>query len=203
MNRFILALVALVFVSSATVAQKHKKEKKLNEEETSELLGKLNMNSIGMLHELSQNACNCIDSVDKAEVDKSKKMSGIADCIDRQVGAYQIADKLFNSLQEPNNKISISMDKGSSEYRRYYYALERQLKDSCAVMNTIVKTNDEPSEKSYSSNPDAEDAYNKGVALLAEEKYEDCIPWFEKAVAIDSEFAFAWDNLGISLSQNQ
>ncbi|HEY1872152.1 MAG TPA: tetratricopeptide repeat protein, partial [Chitinophagaceae bacterium] len=50
---------------------------------------------------------------------------------------------------------------------------------------------------SYSSNADARDAYNKGNDFLRQENYKDAAPWFQKAVAIDSEFAFAWDNLGI------
>jgi tetratricopeptide (TPR) repeat protein len=40
-------------------------------------------------------------------------------------------------------------------------------------------------------------AYNKGVELLQKEKYKDAIPFFEKAVSLDDDFAFAWDNLGI------
>lgn len=51
--------------------------------------------------------------------------------------------------------------------------------------------------KSISDNPKAIDAYNEGTPLLRQNNYEDALPHFQKAVKIDPNFPYAWDNIGI------
>jgi tetratricopeptide (TPR) repeat protein len=195
----LLALVALVtFFSSPLSAQKEKNKKTLSAEESKALLDKTLPDSSSFLKSAGHSACNCIDSVDKAEKDRSKKMAAFSNCIDREVGSYQLASKLLTSMKTSNNKIEVALnDKNSTEYKRYYYDIESWLKDSCVVLNRAIATNDEENENSMSKNADALDAYTKGVAFLKVGKYEEAAPFFRQAVTIDSVFAFAWDNLGI------
>ncbi|HYO21200.1 MAG TPA: tetratricopeptide repeat protein, partial [Flavisolibacter sp.] len=65
------------------------------------------------------------------------------------------------------------------------------------VLNKAIASNDEANDKSYSKNPDALAAYDKGIDYFKTSAYNEAIPWFEKAVQTDASFAFAWDNLGI------
>ena len=188
------ALTACLAVSILLFAQKKKKK---DAELEKELLEQLNSKTF--LNQFGPHACACIDSVDNAEKDKKKKMDAFSTCIDEQVGPYQLSQSLLSSLKsgEKNQTINISYDKNSNTYKSYYYEIERWLMDSCSTLKDAISSNDEAREKSYSDNPEASAAYNKGVELLKKEKYAECIPHFEKAVNIDPEFAFAWDNLGI------
>lgn len=155
--------------------------------------------SAATLKRHSLSACNCIDSVYRESGKKQAQMDGIAACIENETVVYQSTVKLMSVLMKgsPNNKIEIAIDAKSNEYKRYYYQIERWLKDSCAVMNKAIATNDDAGEKSYSSDPDARKAYTDGVGVMAKEEYDNAIPFFQKAVKIDPVFAFAWDNLGI------
>jgi tetratricopeptide (TPR) repeat protein len=170
----------------------------LTGEAAKSILNQIGFDSTTFLKQASKDACLCIDSVDNAEKVKSKKIEAFSGCIDKEVDAYQLAVKLLNSMKgsTKDNKISIA-NKNSNEYKHYYYDIERWLLDSCAALKRAIASNDVEREKSFSDNAEAMAEYNKGVALLKKEKYEDCIPFFEKAVSIDPEFSFAWDNLGI------
>jgi tetratricopeptide (TPR) repeat protein len=193
--------VALLIALSATTAfaQKKKKEKKLSTGESQALMDKLFADNTVFLRNAGNSACSCIDSVDKAEADYTKKLDGISLCIDKEVSSYELSVQMLSVLKSPakNNEITMS-SKGSASYKQSYYEIERWLKDSCNNMNEAIARDERVGEKSFSKNPEAYAAYEKGVPLMQAEKYAECIPWFEKAVAIDSQFVFAWDNLGVS-----
>jgi tetratricopeptide (TPR) repeat protein len=163
-----------------------------------------NVDSATLIKSIGNKSCECIDSVDKAATDRKSKIDGIAKCIDDQVMAFQLIVKISAtaalSKEKPEEKKQININiqpKGTREYQNYYYDLERWLKDNCTAMNRAITTNNEAGAKSFSSNAEATEAYNKGVGLLQKEQYAKALPFFEQAVAIDSEFAFAWDNLGV------
>ena len=199
MRKLLMFIAAIVILSASSFAQKEKgkNKKKLSDEETKDLLSQLGFGSNTFLNQYAPKACSCIDSVDAIE--KTKKMEAFSGCIDEQVGPYQLSQQLLGSLggSEKDKVINVSYDKNSNLYKSYYFKIERWLMDSCATLKRAIATNDKEREKSFSKNPEAMSAYNSGVALLQKEKYADCIPFFEKAVTIDPEFAFAWDNLGI------
>ena len=186
-------------LSSSLLAQKEKDKKVLTPEETKDLFNQLGLDSTKFLKQSGLLACSCIDSVDAVVKEKKKKIDAFSACIDEQVVPYQSALGLFNSMtgSDKNKTINISTNKNSDEYKSHYFAIERWLMDSCATLKQVISSNDEAREKSFSNNPDAMKAYNAGVELLKKEKYAECIPFFEKAVTVDPEFAFAWDNLGI------
>jgi len=160
-----------------------------------------------LLKELAANACKCIDSVsvyDKKKADVAKEIGG---CIDAQTGAYLMTKQLMNldSLKEKavekdgkkEINISINMDKSSVEYRAAYYEIERYLMENCKSIKEKVASNDKQSKHSLSENLEARELYSKGVDESKKENYKIALGYFEKAVKIDSGFAFAWDNIGI------
>ena len=197
---FLLLLLFCFDLSLSTFSQKGTDTTVIKGQAAKDLVKKIGFDSTTFLKEISREACACIDSVDKTENDKNKKNEGIVSCIDKEVTAYQLSLKLLNSMKGITNDqtINIATDKNSDEYKKYYYDIERWLLDSCRVLKKAISSNDDKkSEKSLSNNTDAVNAYNTGVEFLQKEQYTEGIPWFEKAVKIDSVFAFAWDNLAI------
>jgi tetratricopeptide (TPR) repeat protein len=204
MTKILLLALAIFFITPA-FSQKDKKKSKnsdttvLSGKAAEDLMKQLGMDSAYFLRTSATASCNCIDSVDKAEKDKKKKIDAFATCIDDQVVVYQMTSQLFKPKKdsEKPNVMSIAVDKESDVYKSHYFQIERWLMDSCNTLKQAISSNDEEREKSYSDNPDAMKAYNDGIEFLKKDKYAECIPYFEKAVSIDPEFAFAWDNLGI------
>ena len=47
---------------------------------------------------------------------------------------------------------------------------------------------------------EADEWYNRGVALQDKEKYEEAITCYDVAIRLNPEFASAWDNKGNSLA---
>ncbi len=159
--------------------------------------------SAALVRELGEKACGCIDSLNRSGTlaDKPEAtLKAIAGCIDDAVPALQLGLQLAGmDLADPKaREIRVDLSKESATYKNNYYKLERWLKDNCAVMTSMVATNDVVREKSFSNNKDAMKAYNEGVRLMQAENYKQAIPFFEKAVGLDPEFVFAWDNLGVS-----
>ena len=70
--------------------------------------------------------------------------------------------------------------------------------ENCISLNEKIKNNEEQSNKSFSKNQKAIDLYSKGTDELKKDNFKKAIEYFEKALKIDPEFVFAWDNLGVS-----
>jgi tetratricopeptide (TPR) repeat protein len=145
-----------------------------------------------------ERACKCVDSLHKAKAGNAKT-TGISSCIEAETTSYLLMDKMMKAFTaSPGKNIEITMDaKDSPEFIKAYRKIETWLRDSCSVLDSIMNTNDEVKEKSFTKNAASMEAYNKGVNLLQKEKYQDAIPYFEEAVKKDAEFVFAWDNLGV------
>lgn len=192
-------LILLVCISFCVPALSQKEGEKITGEAAKQIMQQLQFDSTAFLGELSKGACNCIDSVARAQPDRKKKMDAFSRCIGDAANAYQLSMKLMASMKSggKENKIELNINENSRENKRYYYEVESWLKDSCKALNAAIASDDDAKEKSYSKNPDAMAAYDKGVDFLRAENYAEAIPWFEKAVKTDNEFAFAWDNLGI------
>lgn len=157
-----------------------------------------------LLKELSENACNCIDSINTLNKSSVEIAVEVNKCIDDKVGGYQLGSKMMNidlsdSISKSKKTISINFnsDKNSKEYKDYYYKFESYLMENCKALKRTVGTSSIESEKSYSDHKVALEAYNKGLEYSKTENFEKAMPFYEKAVKEDSTFAFAWDNLGI------
>lgn len=156
------------------------------------------------LKELTENACKCIDSIETSTKIKDSINSEINVCIDKQVGAFQLGSKLAelgdieNIDQNEKINIEINYNVNSKDYKKYYYKLERSLNSNCKALKRKIAINDALSEKSLSKNEEAMSYFNKGTIESANENYEQAIIYYKKAIDLDKNFAFAYDNLGIS-----
>jgi tetratricopeptide (TPR) repeat protein len=187
MNKIIL-LACLSLVAKVSVAQKNQ-----------------------LLKELSDKACNCIDSIETGGLEKAEVTKKINDCIDEVTGAYQLGSKISEinlvdaETKEGKKKVNITLntDNSSNEYKKYYYEIERYLMDSCQAIKFKVSTMDKGGKASYPQKPDALRLYYQGVDEMKAEKFSEAVLSFEKSLYIDSNSTFAWDNLGISYRRIQ
>ena len=161
-----------------------------------------------LLAESAANACKCIDSIriyNKARAEVAKE---IHRCIAEQVSSYQLMAQLMNidllndSIENKNGKkeinISLNVDENSPAFKESYYEIERYLMAHCPVLKEKIAANEKQSDKSFSANPDAQNFYSKGLDESKADNHKKAIKYFEKAVKIDPEFAFAWDNMGLA-----
>jgi tetratricopeptide (TPR) repeat protein len=75
--------------------------------------------------------------------------------------------------------------------------MESYMMTNCTSLINKIDASDIEDKKSYSKNPEAQILYSKGLKESEKGKYKTAISYFEKALKIDSVFAFAWDNIGI------
>lgn len=160
-----------------------------------------------LLKELAENSCKCIDSIQTFDTPKAEVTSKINKCLDDATGAYQLGAKLMNlqDLKSPEKtdqkqdiNITVNINKNSNEYKKYYYELERYMMDHCPVLKEKIANNEKLSDKSFTKNPLASDFYSKGIDASKNENYKEALIYFKKALIEDPQFAFAWDNLGIT-----
>lgn len=194
MKNIILFLI-LIFITSISYSQESKK------------IETLKFDKIKFLKELSENACKCIDSISTFNKIKDTISSEIHKCIDKQVGAYQLGVQLskINNLEDSaetiNGKkeinISISVDPNSKQYKEYYFEIENYLMANCSAINVKISENDLISDKSMSNNEEALKFYQLGLDETKKENFVKSIEHYKKALVYDSNFAFAYDNMGI------
>ncbi|WP_290801317.1 tetratricopeptide repeat protein [Flavobacterium sp.] len=161
------------------------------------------------LKELAENACECIDSIDTFNKIKDSVASEINVCIDKQVTVYQFGlqmadieidlETLTDSTQikQKEANIIIASNPDSEQYKEAYYDLERYLLNNCVPLKSKIAAYDKLNEKSMSSNPLALEYYNSGLDAYDEEDYKKAVSFYKKAVTVDPDFAFAYDNMGI------
>ncbi len=167
-----------------------------------DLIDSLKIDNSTFLKSSRDAACTCIGKI-KTKKKTNEKVSGeIKKCIDDEITSYQMMTKLLGSMKGMNEgkdqTININVNKESSEYQKYYFEIERELRDSCESVKTILGSNEEQSKHSVSKNDDAIAYYTIGQDAMKKENYEDAVKYFLKAVNKDPKFAFAWDNLGVS-----
>lgn len=155
-----------------------------------------------LLKSSAKQTCLCIDSINIYNKTNSQVSNDISNCIDKQTTAYQMSIKLLKSQKEversgnKNVNIEISTNQNSSEFKKYYYELERDLKNNCASLNEKIKTNEKKSHNSVSENQKAIQFYNLGIKENEAKNYKKALEYFKKAVKEDNDFPFAWDNIG-------
>lgn len=159
------------------------------------------------LKEVSDNACKCIDSVNTYNKVVDSISSEIHSCIDKQAVAYQMGIKLTDIkdleklAKEVNGKkeinISINSNSDSNEYKKYYYEIESYLMQNCQSIKTKIASNDVVGERSETKNHEAIKYYNLGQDEFRKDNFTKAIEYYKKAVVFDSNFAFAFDNIGI------
>jgi len=169
----------------------------LSREATKNLMSQINIDTASMLRDYGEKACDCIASIKVKKKDEKEIAADIAKCIDKQTLLFQSIMEMNRAMKEGTFNIVINTDKESDQYKRYYYRIEEWLADTCTAMKNLL-TNSAPQTKySVSKDKRAKEQYAHGENLLRNELYEDALPFFQKAVEIDPNFAFAWDDLGI------
>lgn len=163
---------------------------------------KIKIDEEKLLKEFSDNACKCIDSITVANKSREEITDDISFCIDKQTTAYQMGSKLLNSLNDKplenkNITIEIASNEDSDEYRKYFFEIERELMTNCKAIKSKVVSDNGKVEKSVSENKYAIKEYNLGQKDFENKNYKKALIHFNKAVQIDDEFIFAWDNIGI------
>ena len=197
--RFMKSLIIyfILFVQAYAYTQ-NTEEKSLSEENLPQIDSLIKPEEI--LEENSMLACKCIDSIPAVNRSTIQKAEQVKNCIDKQVIGYQSTLKL-SEIDYKNVKdsltVEINVNPESKEYKKYYYSLERDLMDNCPALKILLGSNDMETENSFSKNPEAIKAYNKGIKYLNENNFQEALPYFQKAVEADDSFAFAWDNIGV------
>lgn len=159
------------------------------------------------LKEFSNKACECVDSIRVNSKSKKKIAEEIGSCIDKQVVVYQMGVKMFdltnNALKniDKNDKaVNVTLDvesnPDSNEYKKYFFELERSLMEDCQAIKDKINVENKVDE-STPIKDEAIEYYNLGQKKFQNKEYEKALELFEKAVKVDDQFAFAWDNIGV------
>ncbi|WP_213196121.1 tetratricopeptide repeat protein [Cloacibacterium caeni] len=153
--------------------------------------------------EIADKTCKCIDSVKDEVINRKRKenIEGINGCVKEYTGAYMLGKKLAAVDKTKDSKININLNEKSQNYLDSKRELEDYLMKNCESMKFVLATNDRENENSVSQNPKARDYYTKGVNESNNKNYAKALEYFLLAVKEDSNFPFAWDNLGYCYRQ--
>lgn len=122
----------------------------------------------------SEQACKCIAGIESGNENKNDE---IQKCIKGSLVAF-------------NDGEDVKIDR--------FKQVESVLVQSCSPLKELAFSENRKFKHSFSENVLAQLAYDDGMEYLQEGDVESAIEKFKKAVSIDDQFAFAWDNLGIS-----
>jgi len=122
----------------------------------------------------SEKACQCIAGIETGAENKNDE---IQKCIKGALVVFE-------------DEKDVKVDR--------FKQVESVLVQSCAPLKELAFSENRKFKHSYSENVLAQLAYDDGMEFLQEGDVESAIGKFQKAVSIDDQFAFAWDNLGIS-----
>jgi len=139
-------------------------------------------NSTADIKNVSDDACNCISKISS---DHTAKNNAIEDCISQSLDNTQKTEKKNNS--NSNNSESESFKK-----------IQTYIVENCTALKSLMFAEYQEFEHSTSSNVLAQLAYDDGMDYMEESDFESAILKFKKATEIDPDFAYAWDNLGVS-----
>jgi len=134
-----------------------------------------------LISKVSITSCNCISEISTA-LPLSEKNKRIQGCM--QEG---LSNEVLNGEDQPTTV---------EEIKFFYKSLQKELVENCEAVKRVTFVDDEEKLNSYSYNEKAANFYNKGQTVYQQGKFKEAIRYYKKAVAIDKEFVFAWDNLG-------
>lgn len=129
-------------------------------------------------------ACECIS---KIETSSEAKNDNISNCITQSLETAK--DEKGGTKKESNDM--------------NYKMVENYLVQHCQSLKELAFTENKKFKYASSDNVLAQLAYDDGMEYINEGDTENAILKFSKAVEIDPNFAFAWDNLGISYRKNK
>lgn len=133
---------------------------------------------------ISSDACECIS---KINTENNTKNKAIKNCI-----AASVVKNLDTDVNANENDVS-EIQLEASAYKK----IESYLVENCEGLKQLSFTENEEFEHSTSQNVLAQLAYDDGMDFMESGDFEDAILKFKKAIEIDPNFAFSWDNLGV------
>jgi len=134
---------------------------------------------------ISDDACDCIS---KINTENNTKNKAIKNCI-----ASSIVKNLKTEVKTDDNIVSeIQLE------NKAYKKIETYLVENCEALKQLSFTENKDFKHATSGNVLAQLAYDDGLEYIEDNDYEGAILKFRKAIEIDPNFAFAWDNLGVS-----
>lgn len=190
----VVMLVVLGFTTGLMHAQDAKKEKKF-------------------IKKVAKEACNCLDGI-SATLGKEVVLEKINECITSSIIRHQTdpdSDEMKETKKEidallkaaltakgdtivgTNKNITVKI-RGDKNFRE----IQDYMMENCPRMKVLVASDDLRSDKSMSKNPEALKYYHEAEDYFSQEKYDKAIASYKKALEIDPEFTFAWDDLGLT-----
>lgn len=126
-------------------------------------------------------ACQCVGDI-STSISTEEKNEYISDCV--------ASGAVDSNVIENLNLKTVEEMKGITSL------IKRRLVDDCPELKRLVFSNDEDKLFAYSSNKKAAEYYNKGIDEGEKGNYKKALKLYKKAVEIDENFVYAWDNLG-------
>lgn len=148
------------------------------------VLGYSQNNKDEKLLAIANDACECISNI---EASSDVKNDEITNCIS---ASLEIAKEINPDAENVKNDMNYKM-------------VENYLVQHCQPLKELAFTENKKFKYASSDNVLAQLAYDDGMEYINEGDTENAILKFSKAVDIDPNFAFAWDNLGISYRKNK
>jgi len=148
------------------------------------VLGYAQNNNDEKLLAVANDACECIS---KIETSSDAKNDEITDCITASLETVKDKNQSTENVKNDMN----------------YKMVENYLVQHCQTLKELAFTENKKFKYASSDNVLAQLAYDDGMEYINEGDTENAILKFSKAVEIDPNFAFAWDNLGISYRKNK
>jgi len=148
------------------------------------VLGYAQNNNDEKLLAVANDACECISQID---VSSDAKNDNISDCISKSLETVKGEKGDATNVKDDIN----------------YKMVETYLVQHCKPLKELAFTENKKFKYASSDNVLAQLAYDDGMEYINEGDTKNAIEKFSKAVQIDPNFAFAWDNLGISYRKNK
>ncbi len=139
-------------------------------------------NTTAQIKSISTEACSCISEI---KADDTAKNDAIKNCISKSLTEIERSDK---------EKSLKNVDSESASFKK----IQSYVIENCDALKNLLLTENQQFKHATSSNVLAQLAYDDGMDYMGEQDYENAILKFKKATDIDPDFAFAWDNLGVS-----
>jgi len=130
----------------------------------------------------SELSCECITTIN-VSLPLAEKNKMIQNCI---------SESLSSEIKKEGIKFTVNKIDALKDN------IQKELVENCKAVKHVVFSDNEEKLHSFSNNKKAMSFYNKGIEASKKEDYKSAIKYYKKAVSIDKEFIFAWDNLGVS-----
>lgn len=192
----ITSFLILLFFANSVQAQTEGKE--LSAEDMKSLMKQLKKTmKTDFASTVAADACDCIDSISIRNKSKEDVSKEIGACIEKQVTHLIATEAMSKAIFDTSKVINVYTEDPRAR-KDAYFRMERFLRDSCESLNEIINTNEKESMNSVSNNREARQYYHEGQAAFKAKNLKKAVYFYRKAVEIDQNFAFAWDNLGLT-----